>query len=183
MKQLRIVLYFVLFGLFVAGAWWYADNLDSPRVLGRTDHGDGSHSVDILSPAYKLDRVYKSMRGPHSNQPRLRLAEQLGHDEILWLTGVETSLVEAESLEPISNEYFCHANLTFNPDTTSPEEHNDAFESPTHVDWRLFTLIPGRLRIELPLGFGLPIKNGTLVDYYTMALNQNPSEAIADPKK
>ena len=41
------------------------------------------------------------------------------------------------------------------------------------MDWRLATLVPGAMDMKLPEGFGLPIKNGTLLDYFTMSLNQN----------
>ncbi len=77
----------------------------------------------------------------------------------------------------LSDEFFCHSNLTFCPQSTTPEDHNAAFEQPKHMEWRLFTLVPGRMQVNLPSGFGIPIKGATQVDYFTMALNQNPGPA------
>ena len=158
----------------VAGACWQM--YPTSRVLGRTHHADGSFSIDLVSAPYRLDRVYLSMTGPRSNQPRIRLSESDPLDETLWLTGVEVEVVAADDLSPVSNDYFCHSNLTLNPETTSPEKHNGSFSVPTHADWRLFTLVPGRMSEKLPSGFGLPVKNATLLDNFTMALNQNPGQ-------
>jgi hypothetical protein len=143
------------------------------RILDRRADG-GQFSIEILSSPYDLDRVYKSMMGPRSNHGGIRLVENLPDDATLWLTGIQTQVVEADRLEPISNEFFCHSNLTLNPETTSPDMHNQSFGNTTYADWRLFTLIPGRLSVQLPAGCGVPIKNGTLVDYFSMTLNQNP---------
>lgn len=147
--------------------WW--PGRPRHQVLGRSVAGNRLE-VEILSRPYKLDRVYRSMQGPYGNQAAIRLAD----DATVWLTGVETQVVDEDGIEPVSNEFFCHSNLTLSPSTTSPAEHNAGFARPTHADWRLFTLVPGRMSIELPEGFGVPIKNGTRVDYLTMSLNLNP---------
>src|SRR6516162_3869373 len=81
---------------------------DQGRILARTRHGDGTNSVTVLSQPYRLDKVYKSMTGPSGNQPHLRLLDGGAGDEVLWLTGLETEVVNADSLAPISREYFCH---------------------------------------------------------------------------
>jgi hypothetical protein len=143
------------------------------RVLDRSVT-DERFELTLLSAPYHLDQIYKSMQGPCGNQPRLRLAEGAPLDETLYLTGIDSQIVDAESLEPTSNEFYCHSSLTFCPETTSPEKHNASFPVPRHNDWRLFTLVPGRWTIRLPDGFGIPIKNATDVDFFTMSLNQNP---------
>jgi len=143
------------------------------RVLGRSVTGD-RFELTILSAPYHLDKVYKSMQGPAGNQPRLRLIDDAPADETLYITGVESRVVDGDSFEPASNEFYCHANLTLCPDTTTPEKHNASLGGKTHADWRLFTLVPGRWKIHLPEGFGIPIKNGTEIDFFTMSLNQNP---------
>lgn len=142
------------------------------QVVARSEDSRGG-TVELQSPIYPLDQVYMSMQGPRSNQPMIQLSSTAEPEETLWLTGVETNVIDATSLEPISNEFFCHSNLTLNPETTNPDHHNVSFETPTHADWRFFTLVPGRMTIQLPKGFGLPVKNLSLLDYYTMALNQN----------
>jgi hypothetical protein len=143
------------------------------RVLGRSVTGE-RFELTILSAPYHLDKVYKSMQGPSGNQPRLRLIENAPADETVYITGVESKVVDGDSFEPTSNEFYCHANLTLCPDTTTPEKHNASLGGKTHTDWRLFTLVPGRWKIHLPEGFGIPIKNGTEIDFFTMSLNANP---------
>jgi hypothetical protein len=147
---------------------------DQGRVLGRLRHGDGSESVEVVSQPYRLDKVYKSMTGPSGNQPHIRLAEGAADGDVLWLTGLESEVVDAATLDPLANEYFCHSNLTLDPSTDTPEKHNASFSPATHGDWRIFTLIPGRMSIRLPEGFGVPIRAGTGLDHFTMSLNQNP---------
>ena len=146
---------------------------DTGRVLARQTHADGTRSVTLLSQPYRLDKVYMSMIGPRGNQPGIRLAEDAPDDETIYLTGIRTDVVEDRTLAASSNELFCHSNLTLNPDTTTPEAHNAGFAKPTHADWRFFTLAPGVMDVRLPEGFGLPVKAGTRLDYFTMALNPN----------
>lgn len=145
---------------------------DLGAVIGRHASRDGGE-IELLSPVYALDQVYMSMHGPRSNHPRIRLTDPSRKAETLWLTGVETQIVDANGGKPISNEYFCHSNLTLSPETTTPDIHNASFSQPKHATWRLFTLIPGRMNMSLPEGFGVPIQSRTRVDYLTMALNQN----------
>lgn len=174
----RLGLFLALTVVFVIGLRVAAGRhkLEQAKVLSREVEADGSCTVTLLSQPYRLDRIYKSMVGPRSNQPGVRLVEDLPPDQTVFLTGVRSDVVEARSLAPLSNEFFCHANLTLNPETINPDQHNAAFSPATHSDWRFFTLVPGRMEIRLPDGFGIPVKADTRFDYYTMALNQNPGE-------
>ncbi|NIP84065.1 MAG: hypothetical protein GTO03_00285, partial [Planctomycetales bacterium] len=99
------------------GSWGNADQ--DQQILGRTA-AEGEFSLDILSDAYRLDQVYLSMRGPRSNHAAIPLAPNLPADETLWLTEIETQVVDADTRQPVSNEFFCHSNLTLNPDSTTP---------------------------------------------------------------
>lgn len=172
MKKIHYLFYF---SVLAAGAVVLA-NRDSqePRILSRVEAGPGHPGVvELLSAPYQIDRKYQSMEGPMTVQAGLKLSPERGGDETMMLTGVESEVVTAENLEVISPEFFCHSNLTLAADTTNPDAHNSGFTPATHADWRLFTLVPGRLSMRLPPGFGIPIKNGTELDYLTMVLNQN----------
>lgn len=147
--------------------------LQASTILANHELPDGRGSLEILSSAYVIDRLYQSMEGPASNHPSIQLSAARGDDEILYVTGIRSEVVDKDNRAVVSPEYFCHANLTLNPATTTPEKHNAGFPSPAHMDWRLATLVPGHLALRLPEGFGVPVKNGTRLDYYTMALNQN----------
>ncbi|MCE9548380.1 MAG: hypothetical protein K8T25_23140, partial [Planctomycetia bacterium] len=146
MKRVRYVLYALVAVGLVAVATGIILEGDGARVLARDTHAGGERSVDLLSAPYKLDRIYLSMRGPRSNQPRIELApaeatEKTAPEKTLWLTGVDIDVVDAQNLSAVSREFFCHANLTLNPVTTTPEKHNRSFAAPTHANWRLFTLV------------------------------------------
>lgn len=149
-----------------------------PAVTQRTATADGTRQIEMLSSTYLLDRVYKSMSGPRSNHARIRLSETATARDTLWLTGLRAEVVDARSHETLSPEFFCHSNLTFNPETTSPAQHNAAFNPARHMDWRIFTLVPGMMDVKLPPGFGIPIRGDTLVDHFTMSLNQNPGQPV-----
>jgi hypothetical protein len=81
---------------------------------------------------------------------------------------------------PTSQEFFCHANLTFAEKSGTPDQYNQELGGKTHPDWRLFTLVPGQLSIELPPGFGVPVPSDAPLDYVTMSLNLNPRSEVVN---
>ena len=87
--------------------------------------------------------------------------------------GVQAEVVDAEKQTPVSQVIFCHFNLTFAEHSGTPDRYNRELGGKTHLDWRLFTLAPGRLSIELPPGFGVPVPADASLDYVTMSLNLN----------
>ena len=142
--------------------------------LTRPDPADKAETknVTLTSNAYRLDKIYPSMEGPYSIQSDIRVAS----DQTLpvqWVTGLETQVVDATEPRAISQEFFCHSNLTFAERGEKPSQYNQRFGGKTHLDWRLFTLVPGRLSIELPQGFGMLVPVDAPLDYFTMSLNLN----------
>ena len=119
----------------------------------------------------KVDEVVW-IEGPMSVQSGIHLAMR-EKSQVQWVTGLETQVVDATEQKPISQEFFCHSNLTFAEHSGTPRQYNQRFGGKTHLDWRLFTLVPGRLSIELPQGFGVPIPSDAPLDYVTMSLNLN----------
>jgi hypothetical protein len=130
----------------------------------RTSANDSTPT--LVSAGYHLDKVYRSMEGPWSVQSGFQLAPRSGPVRT-WLTGIDTQIVDAKSEAPVSQEFFCHSNLTF-------ADHSETRDGKTYIDSRLFTLAPGRTSIELPLGFGMPVPANAPLDYLTMSLNLNP---------
>ncbi len=151
--------------LAIAGA------LIGPAVYSLTRPDPVEKAVlTLVSDPYRLDKIYRSMEGPMSVQSGIHLttAEK---SRVQWVTGLETQVVDATEQKPISQEFFCHSNLTFAEHSGTPRQYNQQFGGKTHLDWRLFTLVPGRLSIELPQGFGVPIPADAPLDYVTMSLN------------
>ncbi|MFT5470067.1 MAG: hypothetical protein ACI8UO_005191 [Verrucomicrobiales bacterium] len=175
-----ILLFFALSFFAASRMKQLSSRLDSEGwILKReaVDSGAGS-VVELISGKYAIDGYFQSMQGPSSNLPQFRVADAAAPEEIIWVTGIESKVVASANQTPISAEYFCHANLTLSPESTSPEAHCAAFPTPKHQDWRLFTLVPGRMKIELPPGFGIPLRASTELDLYTMSLNQNPDRPV-----
>src|SRR5438128_9087837 len=131
----------------------------------------------LVSDPYRLDKIYRSMEGPWSIQSGIHLATSV-KSGVQWVTGLETEVVDATAERPISQEFFCHSNLTFAEHGRTPLQYNQQLGGKTHLDWRLFTLVPGRPSIELPSGFGVPIPSDAPLDYVTMSLNLNERNQV-----
>jgi hypothetical protein len=155
--------------LTIAGA------LAGPAIysLTRPEEKPETQNLTLMSSAYRLDKIYRSMEGPYSLQSDIRITNAEGA-KMQWVTGLETQVVDAMEPKAISQEFFCHSNLTFAEHGTRPSQFNQRFGGKTHLDWRLFTLVPGRLSITLPQGFGMLVPAGAPLDYFTMSLNMNP---------
>src|SRR5688572_30269743 len=121
-----------------SGGFSFSQSKSSPIVFGspeaRTDAGNPG--LTLVSQGYRLDRIYRSMEGPSSPQPGLRLQSNPG-SQTVWLTGLETEVIDADSGEVTSPEYLCHANLTFDSAGGDPSRHNQFFGGSTHLEWRL----------------------------------------------
>jgi hypothetical protein len=157
--------YLILLAIAAALIWPAVYSLTRPDPTKKA-------ALTLVSDPYRLDKIYRSMEGPMSieNGIHLTSAEKSG---VQWVTGLETQVVDATEQKPISQEFFCHSNLTFAEHSSTPLQYNQRFGGKTHLDWRLFTLVPGRLSIELPRGFGVPIPSDAPLDYLTMSLNLN----------
>jgi hypothetical protein len=138
---------------------------------------DGVHT--LVSDPYRLDKIYRSMEGPWSIQSGIHLAAGV-KSGVQWITGLETEVVDATVQKSISQEFFCHSNLTFAEHGRTPGQYNQQLGGKTHLDWRLFTLVPGRLSLELPQGFGVPIPSDASLDYVTMSLNLNERDQVVN---
>lgn len=120
----------------------------------------------ILSPVYTIDRIYRSMMGPHS---RTQFSLLDGEPELLWIVGYATTMAGPDGETPASPEFMCHSNL--NVDVA---EHHERF--PTQIKLkggRLFTVSQGQLEIDLPHGFGVPMMSDHPLRLYTQVLNLN----------
>jgi hypothetical protein len=151
-----------------------AGGLLLPAIYSLTHVDSATTSVlTLVSGGYRLDKIYRSMEGPWSVQRGIKLAPG-NKSPMQWITGLETEVVDATAQRPISQEFFCHSNLTFAENSGTPEHYNKELGGNTHLDWRLFSLVPGQLSIELPPGFGVPVPSNAPLDYVTMSLNLNP---------
>lgn len=143
-------------------AVWREDWTTRSLVVDR-----GPSEVVLLSKTHEIRRLYPSMLGPYSKQTFTVRGEE--PDELVWVTGLESRVVEKNGSDPLSLEYMCHTNLSF----LSVDAHDKKIGQPTHQGARLFTLVPGRMTISLPSGFGIPVRSSERLSYMTMTLNLN----------
>lgn len=106
------------------------------------------------------------MRGPQSVE-KVSLS-QADPPELLWITGYQTEVVEAERHEPLSQEFMCHANLDL-----PMSDYRTRINSDLDFSERVFTLSQGQQSIELPPGFGIPIMSNVPLNLNTQVLNLN----------
>lgn len=142
-------------------------------IVGKIKSAEGENSLILLSDSYRIDRLFMSMKGPYSAHSELALVENEA-PELLWITGVGTEVVDRSGRKRMSEEFFCHANLSLDAKFTTPKAHNELLN--TSMDWRLFTLVPGKMSIHLPKGYGIPITSNEKLDFVSMSLNLNEPE-------
>jgi hypothetical protein len=163
--------HFILLAIAGALVWPAVYSLTRPDPVEKA-------VLTLVSEPYRLDKIYRSMEGPMSIESGIHLATE--KSRVQWVTGLETQVIDATEQKPISQEFFCHSNLTFAEHGGTPGQYNQRFGGKTHLDWRLFTLVPGRLSIELPPGFGVPVLSDAPLDYVTMSLNLNARNEVVN---
>ena len=164
--------HFVLLAIAGALVWPAVYSLTRPDPVQK-------QVLTLVSDPYRLDKIYRSMEGPMSVQSGIHLATEK-KSRVQWVTGLETEVVDATERKPISQEFFCHSNLTFAEHSGTPDQYNQRLGGTTHLDWRLVTLVPARLSIDLPPGFGVPILSDAPLDYVTMSLNLNARSQVVN---
>ncbi|MEM1031271.1 MAG: hypothetical protein AAF928_19870 [Myxococcota bacterium] len=131
-------------------------------------HGAPVRERVLLSPVYEVDRLYPSMTGPNSTET-VKLGEQSdAAPELVWVVGFEATMVAADGATPASQEFMCHTNLD-----VDPIDHRARFGEKKPITGRLFTLSQGQYRIDMPLGFGIPVQSDESILVNTQVLNLN----------
>ncbi|MGA7252907.1 MAG: hypothetical protein WBX35_16930, partial [Pseudolabrys sp.] len=87
--------------------------------------------LTLMSDPYRLDKIYRSMEGPWSIQRGIHLG-MAEESRVQWVTGLETEVLDATGRKPISQEFFCHSNLTFAERSGSPAKYNQEMGGKTH---------------------------------------------------
>lgn len=121
--------------------------------------------LEVLSQPYTIDRIYKSMAGPVSQQ-MVELAPK-NPPQLLWLTAYRVKVVGADGTSPVSQEFMCHNNLDY-----QTVAHNQLFGGRA-LSSRIFTLSQGQFTVELPEGFGVPVMSNEPLFLSTQVLNHN----------
>jgi hypothetical protein len=163
----------VLLMFVTAGVGWhrYSKVEMGNHVAASRKTADGAREVTLLSVPHTIDRTYESMTGPRSIHPSIELGKSLSQPGLLWITGIRSEMVGLDGITPLSSDFFCHSNLEFSGASRRVRQFNGDFTG--LPDFRLATLIPGRMDLRLPYGFGIPVYSDEQMHLFTMSLNLN----------
>ncbi len=137
-----------------------------PRGQEKTRPAAVERTEIVLSEVYTVDRIYRSMMGPWSGQ-EIVLGDP-DRDEQVWITGYSADMVAADGETQVPQDFMCHSNLDLDA-----SEHMRKMGTHPAFSSRLFTLSQGQLEIELPAGFGIPVRSSEPLDLTTQVLNLN----------
>ena len=125
----------------------------------------------MISPAFYIDGIYKSMEGPKSSN-----YVQLSQDTtLLWITGFHVKAVNADNKKQISNDFICHTNIDFNDVKYFSNFHLDDRIGKKYP--RMTSLSHGLEQFKFPKGYGIPMKGNDLLYVTTESLNHNIPDA------
>ena len=120
----------------------------------------------VYSDAFTIDTTWASMQGPYRVM-EITLTDTTSH-EIMWVTGYEAAIVDADSKEPKSSEFMCHSNVDLDM-----ARHRQIFRWQQYPSRRLFTLSEGQTEVKLPDGFGIPLRSDEPLSVTAQVLNHN----------
>jgi len=123
------------------------------------------NSLVVESEPLLIDTIYRSMQGPY-NITKLRINED--DEQLVWITGYSSKIIEIDTKEVLSDEFMCHNNL----DITNKNEYPWKVKT-LGTSTRLFTLTAGQTKVNFPEGFGIPIPNNYELDMMSQVLNHN----------
>lgn len=112
------------------------------------------------------------MQGPAATD---MVALKPNSSELGWITGFRSVMVNKEGTGPASQEYMCHTNL----DILALDQHLQDRGVERFNPGRMFTISQGQQEVDLPKGFGLPIRMGQPMAAAVQVLNLN--HEVSDP--
>jgi len=127
-------------------------------------------TVEVISDAFHVDRIFKSMRGPVTTRPVI--VGDTFEPELVWLTGYTVEALDAESGAPDSLDFVCHTNLDW------PHKVRPSWAKRPRA--RIFVLTQGQTDVHLPPGFGLPMLSNERLVFNSQVLNLNQPEIDRD---
>lgn len=137
--------------------------------LQTSEHSAGQYALTLTSPALTIDTLYPSMRGPYSNH-FFRLDEAA----TVWLTGYEVQVTDTRQQQP-NNDFMCHNNMDF--DVANYHRNMGLATARPWQTPRLFTLTQGQQLVQLPEGFGIPVRANDNLSVNAQVLNLNTPNA------
>src|SRR5215207_9079940 len=132
----------------------------------RTPKPAAVESQVVYSDAFTIDTTWASMQGPYRVM-KIQLTDSTSH-ELVWVTGYEAAIVDADTREAKSTEFMCHSNVDLDM-----ARHRQIFGWSKYPSRRLFTLSEGQTNVQLPEGFGIPLRSDEPLSVTAQVLNHN----------
>ena len=120
----------------------------------------------VYSDAFTIDTTWASMQGPYRVM-QVALTDSTTHD-LVWVVGYEAAIVDADTRAPKSSEFMCHSNVDLDM-----ARHRQIFGWEKYPSRRLFTLSEGQTNVQLPEGFGIPLRSDEPLSVTAQVLNHN----------
>jgi len=120
----------------------------------------------VYSDAFTIDTTWASMQGPYRVM-KVQLTDSTSH-ELVWVTGYEAAIVDADTREAKSSEFMCHSNVDLDM-----ARHRQIMGWQKYPSRRLFTLSEGQTNVQLPTGFGIPLRSDEPLSVTAQVLNHN----------
>ena len=136
-------------------------------IDNKWEFNDSVESFKILSPAFLIDDIYKSMEGPKSS----RYIQLSADTSVVWITGFEVKAFDPKTGNRISNDFICHTNIDIN----DVKYYSDfGLEDRIGKQYpRLTSLSHGLETFRFPKGYGVPIRGNDYLFVTTESLNHN----------
>lgn len=170
--------------VIIGGAVWYSFLTNRHKaivktfVLQKTGLVDNQWIVDnatqeykMISPAFLIDGIYKSMEGPKASN-----YVQLSQDStLLWITGFHVKALDARTKKQVSDDFICHTNVDFNDVNYFTNFHLQNRIGKQYP--RMTSLSHGLEDFSFPNGYGVPMKGNDWLLVTTQSLNHNLPDA------
>lgn len=182
-KIYKIISALALLGFIVGGiTYWQLPNRHKAIIktyfLQHTGLVDNHWEIDnqsqhytMVSPAFYIDGIYKSMEGPKSSN-----YIQLSQDTtLLWITGFHVRAINSKDKKQISNDFICHTNVDFNDVKYFSNFHLEKRIGKQYP--RMTSLSHGLENFKFPKGYGVPMKGNDMLYVTTESLNHNIPDA------
>jgi len=149
---------------------WYQEKEGNLVVSGSSFTETATfYSTDLM-----IDTIYRSMQGPFEIKP---IAIDPNSEELLWITGYESKVLQAESNVTLGPAFMCHNNLDYGKAEQLPWQLKTS-----GANHRIFTLSQGQSKIQFPEGFGIPIPANQSLNMVSQVLNHHRPELFINTK-
>jgi hypothetical protein len=184
-KKYKIIALIVFTSCFISSIYYYSlSNRHKAIIKTKILHklniinpywtkNNNKNTIELTSPSFLIDNVYKSMEGPKSSI-FFKLDEK--KDKLNWMTNYSINVISNDNINILTNDFFCHFNIDYND-----QEHHARWDLLNRVGKqypRLVSLSNGMEKFSFPEGFGYPFYSNEKFFITTQALNHNITDSV-----